>query len=201
MRIALFDFDGTLTRRDSLLPFLRYVRGTGNLALDLAAVAPDLARWKLGLATNEEAKTALLRKSLAGVSAAEFEAVGEDFAATHLDALLNPALHRRLLDHQAEGDVCVLVSASLEAYLRPWCVRHGFAACLASVLEVRDGRLTGHLLEGNCWGEEKARRAKKWISSTYPHHRPTLIAYGDSRGDRQLLEMADAAFLRGRRVK
>jgi len=77
----------------------------------LAAVAPDLARWKLGLATNEEAKTALLRKSLAGVSAAEIEAAG-GAAIANADSVANPEGAKRMVQAAIDqwGRVDILVN-------------------------------------------------------------------------------------------
>jgi phosphoserine phosphatase len=55
-------------------------------------------------------------------------------------------------------------------------------------IEVKDGRLTGRFLTKNCYGQEKVNR----LLSLYPHRQDyCLVAYGDSRGDKELLSFAD----------
>ena len=59
-QVAAFDFDGTITRRDTLVPFLRQVRGGPRFTSATAAAAPALARGG-----REAFKVALLRRLLA----------------------------------------------------------------------------------------------------------------------------------------
>ncbi|MGF6301146.1 HAD superfamily phosphoserine phosphatase-like hydrolase [Paraburkholderia sp. WC7.3d] len=88
----------------------------------------------------------------------------------------------------------MLVSASPSLYLTVWAARAGFDAVLATELEFRDGRFAGRLASPNCWGPEKVRRLQQWFGSDQP---PVLYACGDSRGDREMLALADHAWLRG----
>ena len=84
----------------------------------------------------------------------------------------------------------MLVSASPELYVTPIGRRLGFDTVLATRLEVgADGRLTGRLQGANCRGPEKVMRLREWrgegLSIDY--------AYGDSAGDREMLDLAVTA--------
>ncbi len=98
----------------------------------------------------------------------------------------------RLHWHQRQGHRCVLVSASMDIYLKPWAAAAGFDDVVCSTLEFHDGRVTGRLAGGNCYGDEKARRLAQLLGE----QDYTLYAYGDSRGDKELLAMADYGYYR-----
>lgn len=191
--VAFFDFDGTLTRGDSLLPFLRMASGTARFLAGMAWLSPVLAGYAAGLIRNDVAKQRVLAHFLGGVEHDAVARLGARFAAERLPEMLNPAGMERFRWHQQQGHVCVLVSASMDVYLEPWARGLGFAHWITSRLEVdARGCITGRLQDGNCFGEEKVRRIRGWLSGKLhgPHY-----AYGDSRGDVPMLEIVDEGYL------
>lgn len=192
--VAAFDFDGTLTHRDSLLPFLFYATTLPVFASNMFALLPTLAGYALGLVPNGVAKQRLLTRFFAGTPVEQLRGQAEQFAAQRLSALMSPAALRRLAWHKRQGHRCIVISASLELYVRPWAIAAGFDEVIASRLETSaDGQVSGRLLEGNCFGSEKVRRLEALLGDRSAY---TLYAYGDSRGDRELLSSADFAFYR-----
>ena len=188
MRLALFDFDGTLTRGDSLLPFLRFHCGALRYAAGLAWASPALAAYALRVMRNDVAKEHLLRRMLSGQAIEAVHASGAAFATQRLPSMLRPDTMARVAEHQARGDTCVLVSASLDAYLTPWGDAQGFAEVLCSSLETTsDGCVTGRLRGGNCFGSAKVERVRHWLDGRQPER---VVAYGDSAGDMQMLAFA-----------
>ncbi len=198
MRLALFDFDGTLTRRDTLMPFLRSVVGTPALVAGLGRLAPQLLAYAVGAVRNDVAKEAVLTHFLRGRRTDDLRRAGEAFARRHVRGRTRRESMERLRSHRERGDVCVLVTASLDVYVEPWARAEGFDAILCSSFETDGDRVTGRLLGGNCYGPEKVRRILAWLNG-----RPVeaVWAYGDSRGDREMLELADVASYRGRVVR
>ena len=197
--VAAFDFDGTLVAGDSLMAFLRRACGTEATVRALTAqvrpVAGSLARS--GHPDRDAAKARILAALLAGRELANLVPVAEAYAA-HLVRKVRPHMLARLARHRGAGHRTVIVSASPELYLGPVGRLLDVDTVLATRLEVGpDGRLTGALEGSNCRGPEKAARLRAWLDGT-----PTwLHAYGDSRGDTDLLAMADTPVWVGRRPR
>lgn len=187
--VAAFDFDKTMTRRDTLLPFLARLAGHRRLAVALAAQS---SRYRHD---SDAAKLDVLRRLTVGMDADEFATVGRDYA-VGLHHRLRPDTIARLRWHRSQGHRLVIVSASLGTYLRPFGETLGFDEVIAVELDVDgDRRLTGRVVNGvNVRGPEKARRLDAWLSeSSHSGPRPEIWAYGDSSGDDELLAMADHA--------
>ncbi|MCS4119578.1 HAD-IB family hydrolase [Salinibacter ruber] len=191
--VAVFDFDGTLTRRDSLVPFLWQVAGPWAFIRNATVLLPTLLRYAVGILENGPAKERVLGQFLAGKATGEIRAIAESFAAERVPWLLDPEAVRRLRWHQEQGHKVILVTASPELYARPWAEAEGFDEVIGTRLETKEGVFTGQFATPNCHGPEKTRR----LEAEGPDLRGTTVyAYGNSRGDRELLAMADQEFYR-----
>lgn len=192
--IAAFDFDGTITRRDTLLPFLFHSFGATRFISSLIRSGPALAGYAVRLIANNIAKERMLTHFLKGMAVQELETLGRSFASEVIPRMLRKSAMDRLRWHQQQGHRCVIVSASLDVYLKPWAAIHGIDNVLCTSLSVKDGNtLTGKLATANCYGAEKRRRLEEWLGDRADY---CIYAYGDSRGDRELLETADYSFYR-----
>ncbi len=191
--VAAFDFDGTLSRGDSFLPFLREFAGTAHFMRKMLGLSPNLLAYLLGGMSNHDIKNRLLRQFLRGKSVQSMQPFAQYFATGPLPGLIRPAALARLRWHQRQGHRCVIVSASLECYLRPWAETVGVTEVLGSRLAVADDIYTGELMGRNCYGEEKVQRLSTLLGARDAY---TLYAYGDSKGDRELLALADHAYYR-----
>jgi phosphatidylglycerophosphatase C len=191
-RVAAFDFDGTLTHRDTLLPFLVRAFGSRAMARAISRTAPVAARARLGrleaeLHHRDATKEALLRHLCTGRPAAWLHEEARSFAST-LAGRLRPEMVEQVAWHRGEGHELVIVSASLAAYLGPFADEQGFDHVIAVEMAEDDGILTGAMHGPNVRGPEKEVRLRAWLGSNTPD---TLWAYGNSSGDRELLAMAD----------
>jgi HAD superfamily hydrolase (TIGR01490 family) len=176
--VAAFDFDGTLTTRDSLLPFVASVVGWPKVGRAFTSSAPQFARRD-----RDAAKEKFLAAAVGGMSYDALRAAGASFARS---IVITPEMQRRVHWHQREGHDIVIVSASLDVYLVDAASRIGITDVLCSSLEVDDGRVTGRLVGGNCRGPEKAKRLSEFLGDADT----TLWAYGDSSGDNEMLALA-----------
>lgn len=194
--VAAFDFDGTLTHHDTLVPFLMRVRGRAPVARAIAGASPVLLRTAAGRESRQRAKEALLIRTLRGWWLDELRPVAAEYAREVLEKHLRSDRVARLRWHQSQGHEVVLVSASPELYVGAVGELLGCSATLASRLEVdRRGRLTGRLFGANVRGPEKQRLLRDWLGAGTPAR---LWAYGDSDGDAEMLAMADVGVrLRG----
>ncbi len=195
--VAAFDFDGTLSPRDNVVPFLRRFAGNRAAARGFAAAGVQVARTGRARWSRNALKAAVLRELVTGRDAADLDDSARAFAAEILRDHLRAEAVERARWHRDQGHRLVIVSASLAAYLRPVAEELGFDAVLATELEVDDdGRLTGRMLGENVRGPEKVRRLDSWLDGATPF----VWAYGDSSGDKELWARADRAVRLGRRA-
>ena len=190
--VAAFDFDGTITRRDTLVPFLRQVAGHRGFGAAFVAALPALRAAE----RREAYKAAVLHRILGGLRATDLHAEARAYG-SGLPAQFRPDVVDRIRWHQGEGHEVVIVSASLRAYLEPVVEELGLDGVCAVELEVDgEGTLTGHMVGANCRGPEKVRRLTHWLGGETPAR---LWAYGNSSGDRELLAAAQEPTWVGRR--
>jgi phosphatidylglycerophosphatase C len=191
--IAAFDFDGTLTYSDTLIFFLLFCRGPW-ISLPLFVIAlPFYLLFKLKIISRQRAKEILLTLFLHGKSDEEIGALGKSFATQQIERHLRPKALERIAWHKNQGHELILISANLREFLLPWAEQVGFNRVISSELEINHGKITGKLVGKNCHGHEKLRRLEDEVG---PLSEVTLYAYGDSVGDRELLEAADHPFYR-----
>jgi phosphatidylglycerophosphatase C len=190
--IAAFDVDGTLTTRDCVVPFLRRVAGTGGLLVGLGRRAPELVP-ALARRDRDSLKSLATSAVFTGRSIDDVDAAGRQFAEHVASSWLRDEMVETLEDHRRNGDHVVLVSASYETYLVPLAALLGGADIIGTRLAVDgDGRCTGALDGGNCRGATKVVRLRRWLEERFGGRaNVTLWAYGDSPGDRPMLDDAD----------
>ncbi|PZA00031.1 HAD family hydrolase [Gammaproteobacteria bacterium 2W06] len=193
--LALFDLDGTLTRRDTLSDLLYHQFGLGRCLRAGISLAPPLLGVPLGVVHRDRAKVDLLRHFFAGMTDEAFRALGRDYALNHLDRLLRPQARQRLDWHRQAGHRVIVISASVREWIQPWTDSLGIEL-LATELERRNGRLTGELDGPNCRGAEKVVRLQSLLDPADYH---PIHAYGDTDGDTEMLALADHAVYRGLR--
>ena len=187
-QVFVFDFDGTLTTRDTLIAFIRYACGTPRFLFGFLLHAPLLVLMKLRLYSNGKAKQRVFSWFFKGMTIETFDALCQDFARTHRH-LLRPDTVRILEQALTERAEVLIVSASIDNWVQPFFPS---VTVLGTQVEVIDGCLTGRFLTPNCYGQEKVRRILALYPDRSAYH---LTAFGDSRGDRELLTFADEAHM------
>jgi HAD superfamily hydrolase (TIGR01490 family) len=195
MDLALFDFDGTITTGDSFLPFIRFAVPRPRAIAGTLLLSPMIAGYELGCVRATTMRAAVTRVAFCGRPEQELSELGLRYAQTLRRHMRREALDR-IAWHQAHGDRVVIVSASLEPYLRGVSLELG-VELICTQLEVRAGTLTGRYAGGDCTGEEKARR----VRARYDLERyPVVYAYGDTSEDHALLQLASKRYFRWREL-
>lgn len=189
--VAAFDFDGTLTHRDSVVPFLRRVAGTRRLLLGSVPDAHRLVAAAAGR-DRDRLRSIATKVAFSGRPVADVREHADRHGHELVERGLRGDTVARLRWHAGEGHRVVIVSASYEDYLHVVAAQLGIDAVLATRLEVVDHHCTGRLDGPNCRGPEKARRLAAWFDEAgLARSAVTVWAYGDSRGDDEMLAMAD----------
>ena len=196
-KLVLFDFDGTITTRDTLLEFLRFYKGDAKFLLGMIVLSPVLALYFLKLIPNWKAKQKCLAWFLGGENVSDFEAKCKAFTETVLPRLIRPKALAAIEEYSAQKATVAVVSASAESWIGPWCRQNG-VVCVATQLEIVDGRITGRLCGENCYGPAKVKRiVNQFTLAEFDE----IIAYGDSSGDREMFDLADQQFYKPFREK
>lgn len=194
MDLALFDFDGTITTRDTYTPFLRYASSAAFTRQAWRRLLWPWLGYKLGLVSGTSVRRRVTAHVLAGREASTIRALGERYARERLPRVLRPQAMARIAWHRARGDRILVVSASLDVYLAPWCRAHRLEL-ISSDLESRDGLITGAYRGGDCTGPAKAARVLERLRlEDYGR----VHAYGDTVEDRELLALAHHPVFRWR---
>ncbi|MDR6218479.1 HAD-IB family hydrolase [Deinococcus soli (ex Cha et al. 2016)] len=189
--VAAFDVDGTLTRRDTFLPFLWRLAGPG-LVLRVARCTPALLAYAAGKRSKTAAKSAVIEVMFAGLTPEQLQVHGRAHALALLRDGLKPEGRARLEWHQRQGHQVALVSASPDTYVRALGELLGADAALCTRIERgADGQYG--IAGENCVGDEKVRRLWAWTPRSAVKE---LYAYGNSSGDHALLAAADHAHFR-----
>lgn len=184
--LVLFDFDGTITRKDTLLDFIKFYRGNASFYAGMLRLLPTLIALKLKLIPNWRAKERVLTYFFGGTAEKYFQETCSTYARQRLPSLIKDSALQKIRAFQQQGAEIYLVSASAEHWLKDWCQSNGLHL-IATRLEVQAGVLTGKIAGKNCYGPEKAQRIREEVDlSRYD----TIYGYGDSRGDREMLQLA-----------
>lgn len=189
-KLVLFDFDGTITTKDTFIEFILYYRGRYRYLSGLLMMAPMLALYVGKLIPNWKAKQNFLTHYFKGEKISEFNSMCREFTDKALPGLIRPQAIQAIEDYRKQNVTIAVVSASAENWVKPWCDDLGLI-CLATKLEVVEGEITGKLSGRNCYGDEKVCRIQEHFElSDYNE----IIAYGDSSGDKEMLELAHTPF-------
>ena len=185
--IAFFDFDGTLTKSDTFFWFMYYAVGFKVFFYKSLLALPILLIYKLHIISNSRAKEKVFGIFFKGWKYDAFQQKARDYSLTVMPKDIRNEAHRKIRWHFEKNHDIVIVSASVEEWILPWAKAKGLKV-LATKPEIVDGELTGKFAPPNCYGPEKANRIREaYDLELYDH----VFAYGDSRGDREMIALAD----------
>lgn len=187
--IAFFDFDGTLTTKDSLAEIIKFIHGDLRFLAGVAASLPIIAGFKLGLTDRQKSKESLLTHFFGGMKEAEFQQKCHSFSKEIIPQIIRPGAREKLQWHRDQQHQLVLVSASAENWLKDWCMDQKML-CVATQLETKNGILTGKIVGKNCHGKEKVNRIQQHFNLD---EYDAIYAYGDTSGDLPMLSLASHA--------
>lgn len=184
--LSVFDFDGTLTRHDSFIPFLLFAFGKREFSCRILKLALPGLRYALHTLSRDELKARLIATFLTGVETDWLDRKAVEFCERSWSDLMRPEGIRGVAAEVASGAQVTLCSASPARVLRPFAERLGIGL-IGTELEEVDGRLTGRIIGNNCRCANKVSRLETVYGPLAQYH---LRAWGDTRGDHELLSAA-----------
>ena len=189
-KIAFFDFDGTITTKDTLFEVIKHHKGILKFGAGMLFNAPYLIGFKIKLITNQYAKEKILEYFFKGMDVSAFQKICDDFATGYLPSLVRPGAAAEIQRLKYSGFEVVVVSASAGNWIKAWADEIG-VQLIASRLEIIDEKVTGKLKGDNCNGGEKVARIKLLYDvSQYDE----IYGFGDSKGDKPMLALATKSF-------
>lgn len=188
-KLALFDFDGTITSKDTFLEFIKFYKGVPTFWLGFLLLSPLIVAFKLKIIPNWKAKQWTLIFFFRNEKLIFFNTQCEKFCKTILPSLIRPQALEEIKKYQSESTPISIVSASPENWIKPWADQLAIPL-IGTRLEIVDNKLTGKLESKNCYGIEKVNRIHQQYQLSSYHE---IIAYGDSSGDKEMLAIAHRA--------
>jgi HAD superfamily phosphoserine phosphatase-like hydrolase len=147
--------------------------------------------YKVGVISAPTMRSIATFVAYSGRKVGKVVAAGEKYAEDIIPNFLRCVALSKLNWHKNNGDLIVIVSASLDIYLKPWCIENGFAL-VCSELEVNRSKFSGRYVDGDCSCANKP----KLISSKFELVKyDKIYAYGDTKEDLAMLSLADEAYL------
>ena len=185
--IAAFDFDGTITTKDTLFNFIKFYVGSKKLYIGIAILSPILICYKFGFMKNDTAKQKLISHFFKGQSIEKFNQISQDYV-QRIQEITRLEVLEKIRWHQAQKHTIIIVSASISNWIKPWAKEIGIETVLATEILIKNNLIEGTFSSKNCYGQEKVNR----LLTKFPNRSEyTLYAYGDSDGDKELLALSD----------
>ena len=191
--IIVYDFDGTITTKDTFALFLRYYAGNFKWALNILRLLPVFAAYLIRLIDRNSVKAHVIRRFFKNESVSDVNAKAKQFAHEVIPGLIRPLAQESLDAAKKTPESLYICSASITPYLDAWADTQGIGNILATELEESNGRYTGQIKGWNIWGPGKVRRI---LAEFAPYPVTIMEAYGDSRGDKELLHAAQVSHWR-----
>lgn len=196
-KIAFFDFDGTITTKDTLLEVIKHQKGRALFYTGFLLNMPTLVGLKLKLVSNQKAKERMLRHFFRGMEISSFQNACDRFIDEALPAMIRLDAIEEIQKLKAEGFEVVVVSASPANWIKKWADANGIGL-IATNLQYTEGTITGYIDGINNNAEEKVARIKAAYNlAEYDE----IYCYGDSSGDKPMLALGTKAFYKPFRGK
>jgi phosphatidylglycerophosphatase C len=193
MNLALFDFNKTITKKNSSLDFFNYISNLHKfLKVKKILFLPVTISYAIGFISKNQLSELFLTFCFKGWKKSYIDEIAKRYADTLLTKIIRPIALNQIKKHKLNGDRVVVVSASFDFLIEKWCLKNGLEFICSSI-QTKNGSITGKFEGKCCDGIEKVKRIqKKYNIENYD----TIFAYGDSRGDKDMLKIADIGFYR-----
>jgi phosphatidylglycerophosphatase C len=189
-KIAFFDFDGTITTKDSLPEIIKFLKGRTAYYTGILLNMHWFAAFQLNLLSGDLLKEKILSYFFSGMPENIFQEQCDGFADRILPGLIRPGAIAEVDRLRKEGFEIVVVSASAENWIRNFAKRLSLEL-IATKLQVKKGLITGKIEGKNCKGKQKVICIKgRWDLTAYDE----IYVYGDSPADKPMMALATRSF-------
>ncbi len=188
--LALFDFDGTITRKDTFIEIIKFAKGSLHFYIGFILLSPVLIFYKVKLIPNWRAKEIVFSYFFKNLSVELFHKICNDFVERKLPELIRPSAWKKIEQHLIASDRVVIVTASSGDWILPWTKKHGIEL-IGTKWEFKDGRITGKIKGRNCYGPVKKEMILQLLN---PSDYKSISVYGDTSGDKEMLTLGTSVY-------
>ncbi|MFP8895456.1 MULTISPECIES: HAD family hydrolase [Chryseobacterium] len=185
-KLYCFDFDGTITYKDTMFMYLKFYDST-KYRIQFLRHVPLFILLKLKLAETEKVKKSFIGSILRGQTQEKIEQKSKQFFEQHYPKIVRENALDFIKNIDRNNTQSLLVTASLDIWVKPFAEELKMEL-VSTRAEFKNGIFTGNFVGKNCNGKEKLIRIKEEINdSKYDK----IIAFGDTSGDRPMLKWAN----------
>lgn len=191
--LVFFDFDGTLCAKDSFTGFIFYALRKRHIVKQSIKILPWIQAYYLNIYPADSMRPKLFKAMFSDMNVSELQQLAEDYSRRLLQDALDEKLYTQFLKHQKNGDTIVIVSASVDLYLKPIAELLD-ADLICTETQIEFGRFSGAYSTPDCSSEQKKSRIlEKYNLDQYNY----IYAYGNSKEDLEMLSLADFTYMVG----
>ena len=190
--IAFFDFDGTITTKDTMLEFTKYSHGLLKYYSGLFLISPWLIAMKIHIISKKKGKEKFISYFFKNTLVKKFDNDCLSFTENIIPLIIRKNALLEIIKHKVNKSEIVVVSASAENWVAPWCEQNNLSY-ICTKLKIENQKIVGTILGQNCNGAEKVNRInEKFDTSIYKN----IYCYGDSLGDKEMMRLANHQYYR-----
>ena len=190
-KLYCFDFDGTLTYKDTMFLFLKFY-DSGKYYSQFVKHLPLFILLKFKLMDAEKVKRSFISAVLKGEKQTKIHEKSKQFFAENYPVLFRENALDFINNIDRNKTESLIVTASLDIWVQPFADKFGMKL-LATRADFQEGIFTGNFVGRNCNGPEKVSRIKEEIKN---QKFDKTIAFGDTSGDKQMLNWANESHYR-----
>ncbi len=190
-KIAVFDLDGTITKKDTYLEFIKYVRGNLYFYFGLVILSPYIILFYLGFYNNIKLKELFFSFFFKNLKSSYVEQKGKEFSINILPSLCYQPAQKILKWHKDKMHDVLILTASSDIWVKGWTEMNGYAL-ICTKFKKHQGFFTGEIDGKNCFGMEKQKLLKEYFKK---HCYSYSFGYGDSSSDQYYLNIVNQPYL------
>jgi len=188
--VAFFDFDNTITFKDSFIEFIKFTKGKHKLIGCILLNSPFIILYYLKCYSNKKLKERFFSFFFKNCLKSELDKKGSIFSKNHLSKLCYTSALRLIQWHKEQGHEVYILTASSRIWLNDWCTENGLLL-IATEFETINGKYTGKITGKNCYGKEKENRIKDLFED---YNFEESYGYGNDNSDKFFLDKVKNPF-------
>lgn len=195
-KLAIFDVDYTLTKKETLMELFKYVvKRDKRKGVYIPRALFSGLMFVMGIYDEKKVKETFL-KFLHGTDEENFRRIIKEYYENRLSKILYEDGIKMLRKLKNEGYDVYLISASPEFYLMELYAIKEVDVIIGTKFSIKDGKFERRMEGANCKGEEKVRRLKEYLDeNNIEVDFEESYMFSDSLSDKPLLDLVGKPYL------